>query len=78
MAFLDLPRPPTLPAPVLVLGADADSIFTRDQVEAAARAYKTTADWLEGVAHDAMLDPRWRVAADRILEWLWRPNGPGR
>ena len=70
MLLLDLPKPPEAAPPVLVLGAERDSIFDRRQVEATARAYGTEARMLPGLAHDAMLDANWRGAADAILDWL--------
>jgi pimeloyl-ACP methyl ester carboxylesterase len=70
MLALDLPKPPKAATPVLVLGAERDMIFYPDQVEATARAYGTTAQWLEGVAHDAMLDAGWPRCAERIHAWL--------
>jgi pimeloyl-ACP methyl ester carboxylesterase len=72
MLILDLPRPSKPRAPILVLGAERDAIFFRDEIDATARAYGTTAEWLRGVAHDAMLDRGWQTCADHILEWLTR------
>jgi pimeloyl-ACP methyl ester carboxylesterase len=70
MLFRDLPKPLKTTPPMLVLGAENDVIFYRDQVEATARRYHTQAEWLPGVAHDAMLDTRWRLGAERMLAWL--------
>ena len=56
--------------PEPALGAERDTIFDRRQVEATARAYKTAAKMLPGVAHDAMLDAGWCSTADAISDWL--------
>jgi pimeloyl-ACP methyl ester carboxylesterase len=70
MLALDLPKPPKQNTPVLVLGAQNDTIFDRNQIEATARAYGTAAQWLDGVAHDAMLDAGWQSGAERMHAWL--------
>jgi pimeloyl-ACP methyl ester carboxylesterase len=70
MLFRDLPRPVKAAPPMLVLGAEDDVIFYRDQVEATARRYGTRAEWLPGVAHDAMVDTRWRLGAEKMLAWF--------
>ncbi len=75
LAFLDmlalaLPRPQKIRAPVLVLGAERDAIFTTGEVAATARAYRTQEQIFAGMAHDMMLEPGWRDVADAILAWL--------
>jgi pimeloyl-ACP methyl ester carboxylesterase len=55
--------------PVLVLGATNDTVFSRGEVEATARAYGTRAEFFE-MAHDMMLEAGWEAVADRIMEWL--------
>ena len=76
MLMLDLPKPVKTPPPVLVLGAERDSIFGPDAVNATARRFGVNAEWLPGIAHDAMLDTGWRSAADAILAWLNRTLPP--
>ena len=56
--------------PVFVLGAADDRIFTPSEVKATAAAWNTSAHLVPGLAHDVMLDTRWREAADRLLGWL--------
>jgi pimeloyl-ACP methyl ester carboxylesterase len=75
VAFLDmlifnLPRPRRVQSPLLVLGAQRDQIFTPREVEATARAYKTTATIFPHMAHDMMLEAGWQDVADAILAWL--------
>jgi pimeloyl-ACP methyl ester carboxylesterase len=70
MIALGLPRPGKVKTPMLVLGAADDAIFPPSAVEATARAYRTEARILPGLAHDMMLDARWRDAADAIANWL--------
>jgi len=75
LGFLDmlafaLPRPRRVRAPLLVLGAADDNIFSPDQVHATARAYSTDAIIFPKMAHDMMLDPGWRSVAERSVAWL--------
>lgn len=69
---LNLPRPQRIqtPIPMLVLGAANDRVFSPDEVQATARAYRTHAEIFPNMAHDMMLDPGWQKVADRILSWL--------
>lgn len=74
-AFLDMLRPHR-PArrpsdvPMLVMGGETDRIFTVAEVEATAAAWGTTAHILTDLAHDVMLDTRWRDAAAHLRGWL--------
>ncbi len=61
-------RPHT--APVLVLGAADDAILLRADVRAAAGIYGAQAEFVDGSAHDMMLDTSWRVVAGRVHDWL--------
>lgn len=58
--------------PMLVLAAQHDFVFSPRETAATARAYG--ADWqlIPDLAHDMMLDTRWRVAADAVRLWLDR------
>lgn len=55
---------------MLVLGAERDSVFGVDEVEATARAYKTKAEIFKGMAHEMILEPGWQSVAERIVGWL--------
>jgi alpha-beta hydrolase superfamily lysophospholipase len=74
LAFIDtmvsLPRPRRIRVPVLVLGAERDSIFTVGEIRRTARAYGTEAEIFPGMGHDMMLDEGWREVADRIGAWV--------
>jgi pimeloyl-ACP methyl ester carboxylesterase len=74
LAFLEAlylwPNTSKVQAPLLVLGAQNDNIFHRDQIEATARAYHTTATIFPNMAHDMMLEPDWHLVADHIISWL--------
>jgi alpha-beta hydrolase superfamily lysophospholipase len=74
-AFLDMMLPNLansnrIRAPLLVLGAANDAIFTPAEVAATARAYGTTATIFPNMAHDMMLGSGWQAVADTILNWL--------
>lgn len=74
LAFLDmmtvLPRPKRVWTPILVVGADCDSIFTVAEMERTARAYRTDAQIFTRIGHDMMLDEGWPDVAERIDCWI--------
>ena len=75
LAFLDmllfnLPRTSKVTAPLLILGAENDTVIHPGDVEATARAYHTRAEVFSNMAHDMMLEAGWQSVADRILSWL--------
>jgi len=70
MVVLDLPKPEKVKTPLLVLGASLDNMIAPIEVEATARAYNTHAEIIPGVAHNSMLEQRWKSVAERILIWL--------
>jgi len=70
MVALDLPKPEKVNTPLLVLGAGRDNMIGPREIEATARAYKTQAEIIPGVAHNSMLELRWQSVAERILAWL--------
>lgn len=69
MLAFGLPRPQRVRTPMLVLGAERDTFFTRKEVEDTGRAYGTTATFFR-MAHDMMLEDGWRDVADHIMDWL--------
>ena len=69
--FFNLPHPnKVLPIPMLILGADNDALFSRDEIEVTARAYKTQAEFFPNMAHSMMLEAGWQSVAERILKWF--------
>jgi pimeloyl-ACP methyl ester carboxylesterase len=75
LAYLDmmvfrLPRPGRVTTPILVVGGEADRIFSIAEMRKTAVAYGGDPVMIPGAAHDLMLDPRWQQAADAILDWL--------
>lgn len=57
-------------APVLLLAAAQDAIFTIAEQQATAHAYNTEAEVFPDMAHDMMLEPDWQAVADRIMTWI--------
>ncbi|HEX6627533.1 MAG TPA: hypothetical protein VF105_06240 [Gemmatimonadaceae bacterium] len=55
---------------MLVLGGTRDNMLKTTEIEATARAYGTSAEIIADVAHDMMIEVRWRTVAERILVWL--------
>ena len=70
MVALDLPKPAKVKTPMLILGAARDNMLEPGEIEATARAYHTRSEIIADVAHDSMLELRWRTVAQRILSWL--------
>ena len=75
LAFLDIlalntRHPQRVKAPMLVLGAAQDALFTPQQVQATARAYHTQPVIFPAMGHGMMLEPGWQSVADRILGWM--------
>ena len=63
-------RPARNTAPMLVLGAERDRVFTVEEVHATARVYHTDADIFPNMAHDMMLEADWEKVANKIADWL--------
>ena len=74
---LDLPKPARVTTPMLVLGAERDTFFTRKEVEATARAYRAEVAFFP-MAHNMMLEDGWEDVARYIVRWLARLNLPVR
>lgn len=70
MLLLNLPRPSKVSAPVMVIGASNDGVFTVGEQHATARAYGTQAVIVGDTGHNMMLEPTWQTSADHILKWL--------
>lgn len=70
MLILNLPRPKRVTAPILVLGAENDTIFSVKEVNATASAYNTDAMIFPNMAHDMMLEKDWQLVADKIISWV--------
>ncbi len=74
LAYLDMvlrrPRPAKAGAPVMVIGATHDGVFTVAEMDATASAYGTEAVLIAGATHDLMLDARWMEMAVAIRDWV--------
>ena len=71
MAFSDLPLPPRMhKPPMLVIGAEDDALFSPAAVEATARTYGVEPCMIPGMAHAMMLEPGWERAAETLADWL--------
>ena len=62
---------------MLVMGAEADALFTTQEVESVAAAHGADLEFVPGMAHDMMLEPGWQAVADRIAAWV-QTIGTGR
>jgi pimeloyl-ACP methyl ester carboxylesterase len=70
MLFLALPKPESVKASLLVLGAHHDRVVTAGEVRSTARAYRTEPEFFPEMGHDMMLEPGWAAVAERIDVWL--------
>ena len=68
-----VPRPKRITVPVLVMGGDADGIFSVPEFERTARAYGGTAVILPGMGHQMMVEPGWEAVADRVHGFVTEP-----
>jgi len=67
---LNLARPKKVKTPLLVLGAEQDTVIKARDLRDTARAYGVEAALFPNMAHDMMLEAGWRSVATRVLEWL--------
>ena len=67
---LNLIRPKRVKTPLLVIGAQNDSVILPKYVHATARTYGTQAVIFPNLTHDVMLEAGWKSVADCILEFL--------
>jgi pimeloyl-ACP methyl ester carboxylesterase len=70
LLLFNLPRPARVKAPVMVIGAADDGIFTPAEQRATARAYHTEAIIVGDTGHNMMIEASWQTTADHILNWL--------
>ena len=56
--------------PLLVIGAEKDTVIFTSMVQATARRYGTSAKIFPDIAHDVMLEAGWEQVAEAILKWL--------
>lgn len=75
MLVLDRPRPRPTEVPVFVLGGGSDVAFTVADARKTASAWGITAEIIDGLAHDVMLDTNWEHVAQALLAWLKRSTG---
>ena len=67
---LNLVRTKKIQTPLLVIGAENDTVIFPSMVQATAQIYGTQAEIFPDMAHDVMLEAGWEKVAKRILEWL--------
>lgn len=70
LVYRDLAEPQRVNAPMVVLGANLDGFFSRAQVGATARAYRTHSEIFPGMGHNMTLEAGWETVAERIDCWL--------
>ncbi|MCP4673447.1 MAG: alpha/beta hydrolase [Desulfobacula sp.] len=70
MLVFNLPKPKKVKTPMLVLGAERDTMFHPREIEKTAMAYNTKAEIFTDMAHDMMLELKWQDVAERIIAWI--------
>lgn len=68
IARISDPNPRKVQLPVLILAAEQDRIPKRVN-EWLAKSFSAELETLP-VAHDVMLTPKWKLAADRVIDWI--------
>ncbi|SMH59815.1 alpha/beta hydrolase [Azospirillum agricola] len=68
--WIPFPLLPPRDIPVMVMGAEKDLLFPREEVLWTARALGTEAVFMPGMGHAIMLEHGWEKAAERIDGWL--------
>lgn len=66
----------TVECPVLVVGAEQDTLVAAADVERCAQALGTSVTWVPG-GHDVMLDAAWPQVLDTVLDWVDTTCPPG-
>lgn len=67
---LNLAHPKKVKTPLLILGAEKDTVIAPRNVHDTARAYGVKAEIFPNMAHDMMLEAGWKSVAEHILNWL--------
>ena len=67
---LNLVQTQRVRAPLLIIGAEKDTVIFPSMVQATARRYGTKATIFPDMAHDIMLEAGWEKVAETILKWL--------
>ena len=67
---LNLAHPERIRTPLLMLGAEKDTVITPRDIRDTARAYGVEAQIFPNMGHDMQLEPGWNAVAERILNWL--------
>ena len=67
---LNLVRPNRVKTPILVIGAEDDTVVPLKSIYKTAHAYQSEPIVIPNMAHAAMLESNWQIAADHILKWL--------
>jgi pimeloyl-ACP methyl ester carboxylesterase len=71
MALFNLPQRSLMHIPpLLILGAEMDSLIPASFSEATANYYGTKAEIFPGVGHGMMLESGWETVANRIAAWV--------
>jgi len=71
MLTLNLVKPKRVNrVPMLILGAEDDTIFSQREIRRTAAVYGADAEIFPDMGHDMMLEPGWQAVAERIDGWL--------
>ncbi|ENO83858.1 alpha/beta hydrolase [Thauera linaloolentis] len=71
MTLFNLPNPGRVrQVPMLVLGAEHDTLIPAEQVRTTAATYGRRAEIFPGMGHGLMLERDWKQVAERIAAWL--------
>lgn len=65
-----IPLPVIVKNPVLVIGSKSDVMISEKSVTQTAKVYNTYPNLYEDISHDMMLDLKWEMVANNILDFV--------
>ena len=75
LSFWNKSKPQKIDSPTFVIAADNDVCFSVREQERLATALNAKYVLMTGTAHNIMMEPKWREAADMIDTWITKDLG---
>ena len=75
MVFLNLPWGKPADVPVLVVGAEKDTLFSPASQQSTAKRYNADCKIVANAPHCAMISDQWQETADHFLNWMKANTG---
>ena len=75
LSFLIKSKPEQVVSPTFVIAAENDACFSVGEQQRLAKALNARYELLPGIAHNIMIEPKWRETADMIDTWITQDLG---